>query len=581
MNSKSNIQLTGVFLQGFQSILNPVFIDIEKLTLFYGPNSAGKSSVLDALKIIDELTLDGGTHLAKKHWNVMSERNAIGVEIICKDIISDHNSLFDSYVNWKDTKSSDGEYRHVEFINSIKEKRLQIEFSGESFKDLKVAIDSKPIFEIHSYSRQQYSEEHKPIDQSDYDSDDLIWGKLIVYKKNVNFLNFGYHVEDLLKDSKYRRDILDSYHYPLFVSENDEIIEIRGVHFEPEPNNGGIRIDYNVEDVLFFDLPKNIKKIEKDNPNLAKFYRDHFDKNSSKFSEYKNIRSALYWKIDDIVDDLKLVIKGLFFHVNCAIKHSWVQGGRKLLQSSMPFHCAPEILRQGLSSEMSLQLDDVSSSKYAVALARNFNSGFLRAIDNELGDGKFDFVNYSIKKYLSSISKYKIISKVLEVKERGEKENYRLGEDGIIFLKLFFEKNNIELGFENVGSGISYVFPILTSLWASNLSFIEQPELHLHPKAQCEISDVFIHAYNKGSNSIIESHSEHILLRILRRIRETSKGFLLSDELKLTSDDVNIYYFEPLSEGCTRVKKIRIDKQGELIDRWPGGFFSERDAELF
>ena len=36
MNNKSNIQLTGVFLQGFQSILNPVFIDIEKLTLFYG-----------------------------------------------------------------------------------------------------------------------------------------------------------------------------------------------------------------------------------------------------------------------------------------------------------------------------------------------------------------------------------------------------------------------------------------------------------------------------------------------------------------------------------------------------------------
>ena len=176
---------------------------------------------------------------------------------------------------------------------------------------------------------------------------------------------------------------------------------------------------------------------------------------------------------------------------------------------------------------------------------------------------------------------YKIIPKVLEVKERGKKENYVHDDEEIIFLKLIFEKNNIELGFENVGSGISYVFPILTSLWASRLSFIEQPELHLHPRAQCEISDVFIHAYNKGSNSVIESHSEHILLRILRRIRETNKGFLLPDELKLTTDDVNIYYFEPLPEGCTRVKRIRVDKQGELMDRWPGGFFSERDAELF
>jgi predicted ATPase len=176
---------------------------------------------------------------------------------------------------------------------------------------------------------------------------------------------------------------------------------------------------------------------------------------------------------------------------------------------------------------------------------------------------------------------YKIIAKVLEVKESEKKEEYVFNDHLVIFLKLSHEKNNIELGFENVGSGISYVFPILTSLWASRLSFVEQPELHLHPRAQCEISDVFIHAYNKGSNSVIESHSEHILLRILRRVRETNKGLLLPNELKLTSADVNIYYFEPLPEGNTHVKKIRIDKEGEFIDRWPGGFFSERDGELF
>jgi predicted ATPase len=581
MNSKSNIQLTGVFLQGFQSILNPTFLDVEKLTLFYGPNSAGKSSILDALKIIDELTSEGGTHLAVNHWNRMSERNAIGVEIICKNISSDHDSLFDSYINWRDTKGGDGEYRHVEFIESLKDKKVQIEFSGEFFKDLKVAIDSKPIFEIQSYSCQQYSLEHEPIEQSDQDSDDLIWGKLIVYKKNVNFLNFGYHVEDLSKHSKYRRDILDSYHYPLFVSENDEVIEIRGIHFEPEPNNGGVRIDDSVEEVLFRNLPRDILEIEKDDPKLGQFYRDHFDKDANKFSENKSNRVALYWKFDDIVDDLKLVMQGLFLHVNSSIKHSWVPGERKLLRSSVPFHCATDVLRHGFSADMSFQLDDVSSSKYAVALAGDFKSSFLRAIDNELGNGKYDFINDAIKKYLSSMRGYKIIPEVLEVKKRGEKENYVRGDDEIIFLKLIFEKNNIELGFENVGSGISYVFPILTSLWASRLSFIEQPELHLHPRAQCEISDVFIHAYNKGSNSVIESHSEHILLRILRRIRETNKGFLLPDELKLTTDDVNIYYFEPLPEGCTRVKRIRVDKQGELMDRWPGGFFSERDAELF
>ena len=42
-----------------------------------------------------------------------------------------------------------------------------------------------------------------------------------------------------------------------------------------------------------------------------------------------------------------------------------------------------------------------------------------------------------------------------------------------------------------------------------------------------------------------------------------------------------IYYFEPQPEGHTEVKKIRVDRHGELMDIWPNGFFSERDSELF
>lgn len=581
MNSEFTQHLTGVFLQGFQSILNPTYLNIEKLTLFYGPNSAGKSAILDALKLVDRLTSEGGTHIASKHWNRASDRNAIGVEIIPKRISWHFDSLHDSYLVWRDRKGDDGEFRHVDFVDSTLGKRVQIEFSGESLKDIKVAIDSKPIFEIFSYSRQQYSDDHKPVEHGDEDSDDLIWGKLVVHKKNVNFNNFGYHIQDLSKDSEYRKDILDSYHHSLFVTENEEIIEIRGIHFEPHPGNGCVEVDDSVEYVLFCDLPKNIEEIEKTNPNLGRFYRKHFDKKSNEFSELKNNRAKLYWKIRDIVDDLKLIIQGLFLHINYAVQHNHVAGNRGLLQSSRPFFCGPDVLRSGFSSAMSQQLGDISSSKYSIALARNFESGFVREIHNGLGNGTFDFVNETIKKYLVSIREYKIIAKVLAVKEREKQEDYVFDDHIVVFLKLCHEKNNIELGFENVGSGISYVFPILTSLWASRLSFVEQPELHLHPRAQCEISDVFIHAYNKGSNSVIESHSEHILLRILRRVRETNKGLLLPNELKLTSADVNIYYFEPLPEGNTHVKKIRIDKEGEFIDRWPGGFFSERDGELF
>jgi ribosomal protein L6P/L9E len=52
-------------------------------------------------------------------------------------------------------------------------------------------------------------------------------------------------------------------------------------------------------------------------------------------------------------------------------------------------------------------------------------------------------------------------------------------------------------------------------------------------------------------------------------------------ELKINCDELSIYYFEPQPEGHTEVKKIRVDRHGELMDIWPNGFFSERDSELF
>jgi AAA15 family ATPase/GTPase len=52
---KEKSKLTGVYLSNFQSINNPIFINLEHLTMFYGPNSAGKSSIIDALEIIDKI----------------------------------------------------------------------------------------------------------------------------------------------------------------------------------------------------------------------------------------------------------------------------------------------------------------------------------------------------------------------------------------------------------------------------------------------------------------------------------------------------------------------------------------------
>jgi hypothetical protein len=140
-----------------------------------------------------------------------------------------------------------------------------------------------------------------------------------------------------------------------------------------------------------------------------------------------------------------------------------------------------------------------------------------------------------------------------------------------------------ELSFRDVGTGISQVLPVvIASMIARNqIVAIEQPELHIHPALQVKLGDLFISRIkDSGCLFLLETHSEHLILRMLRRIRETSENTLQNPALSLKPDQLNVIYIEPKS-GNVRVLPLRIDETGEFIDRWPSGFFSERVKELY
>ncbi|MDK2069860.1 DUF3696 domain-containing protein [Aliarcobacter butzleri] len=137
----------------------------------------------------------------------------------------------------------------------------------------------------------------------------------------------------------------------------------------------------------------------------------------------------------------------------------------------------------------------------------------------------------------------------------------------------------------DIGVGISQVLPVLVSAYASKNSVIaiEQPELHLHPALQSEIADVFIETAKENNNTyLIETHSEHLLLRIMRRIRETTNGELPDGVTSITPNDVQILFVMPNEDKKESIiKKISLRNNGELKDRWPGGFFEESFSEIF
>ena len=107
-----------------------------------------------------------------------------------------------------------------------------------------------------------------------------------------------------------------------------------------------------------------------------------------------------------------------------------------------------------------------------------------------------------------------------------------------------------------------------------NLIAIEQPELHLHPAMQASVADAFIEATKKAKGErdeklrfIIETHSQSILNRIGRRIREG----------KINASDVNVIMFNKTFDmKNTEVQQISFNDKGQL-EKWPYGFFDPKD----
>jgi hypothetical protein len=146
------------------------------------------------------------------------------------------------------------------------------------------------------------------------------------------------------------------------------------------------------------------------------------------------------------------------------------------------------------------------------------------------------------------------------------------------------ESGGVELRPHDVGIGISQVVPVLVTALAEreHLLGIEQPELHLHPRLQAELGDLFIEAAlgERNHTVLLETHSEHLILRLLRRIRETTDGDLPQGKQAMTPDDLSVYYIDQTADGA-KATRLRVDETGEFMDRWPAGFFEERAKELF
>lgn len=145
------------------------------------------------------------------------------------------------------------------------------------------------------------------------------------------------------------------------------------------------------------------------------------------------------------------------------------------------------------------------------------------------------------------------------------------GLKGAFQIHMINELNANAVNIVDEGQGMSQVLPIVVrcNMEESNsIVVVEQPELHLHPKAHASLGRLFAEtSKNNNQNYIIETHAENLLLGL--------RDAVVDPNINFTPDDVIIYFVdEDEEDGSAYLREISIDEDGMLSD-WPEGVFNE------
>ncbi len=132
-------------------------------------------------------------------------------------------------------------------------------------------------------------------------------------------------------------------------------------------------------------------------------------------------------------------------------------------------------------------------------------------------------------------------------------------------------KDGPEVRLTDIGLGVFQILPTLALCYSvpeGSILILEQPEAHLHPKAQADLADVLIDIVkNRNLQIILETHSEHLLRRLQRRIAEG----------EISATDTALYFCQ-INDGTSEIERLNMDEYGNITN-WPQYFFSDEISD--
>ena len=533
--------LTEIQLSGFQVFDELVRIPLRRITLLFGPNSAGKSAIEDALLIFDDIFKFVDTNELSKqiensfdtfprnrfsrlerHWRKIQEEPMELADHLCIQVSK--NATVRSLPVITDTLINIGIKVVFKLIPDDDE-----DLKFMVYRDIEFLVEGKSLLLMEEFKRIGINLKHP----------------------RLQFLLLS-----IYQDEKYYTKIIHSFEtssnlISKMLSDKDGWVWIEG---------DNIRIDEQKR----FDL------------DFFEYFTENREINLINFSELYNALS------DELIS--RLINTGNnFFAI--------VPASRKIPSERDLVFLIEEDSNESLRG---FYMDSYGASEY-ISLAESLASYLVPTEDRKHNQASIAFnVNRMLTDYLFLERGYHLEMDyriILEPRQFEEIcidfDTWSPSEFSLLVRIFLVDAQGRRFSFDEVGSGLGYVLPVLCELSKSysQLVMLQQPELHLHPALQAALGDVLIDATNnlsvRLSTVIAETHSEYLLLRILKRIRNTQNGQITGNELCITHEEVSVLYFDPKINGTTQVKHLRISPDGEFLDRWPRGFFSERDKELF
>lgn len=543
------IKLTAIELENFQTIGSRTVIPIRDLTLMFGPNGAGKSAIYDSLDLLKVIfSNDWGKNSSQliellERWsNNSTNPKTLGVGI-----------QFELDSEWKIDHLAG--YSSLSVFNriqcaSLNEDYLE-DFRGQTFK---IFVKFRRAYPHHN---------------------DWVFNEFQITSTAGKIIQL--------------EQAGDFYENKVRIFQKDWLDTIR--HDDPYKKN--IKFNSNGESYYELKFASLIGEIKVD-----KWFGDVSSQQIEDYLDNKDTLIALSESINETIE---------FFKLFANQSMSWdVENSGGLIFGSRTVPTPQELIflvsgwpsqnriTEIISNEVILRnakgLINPNFSPWEV-IAKSFSEDLckeqLKIEDEYWLLTEHQKINSLLSEDLFLDNGYQISGDVRCLVNAADLLNYdtldAINYSKIVSLNLI-GPNGKKVEINDVGSGIGYVLPVLSSLVGKGISLIQQPELHLHPALQSALGGVIIKCVeNKihyNAFTLIETHSEHLLLRIMRLLK-TSNSRAEEVIKPITFENICILYFQPKGDGTTAVKRLRLGPDGQLIDRWPGGFFEERYKDMF